>query len=304
MNRVVPITFILLLLISKLQAQKEITYADNCDAVMTIDGEASEWKQPFRYYDGATKLEFSFRNNSRYLFLCIKTSDEMAQVRVLNAGLELSVSTSKKFYSSISFPMKREKNSAQPAEFLNQDRQKRVDRSEIKRLMVAEIKTMKIEGFKSLPSGIYSTDIPEGVKTATAIDTTGALIVEYRIPFSLLYVLPDTSKPISVSIMLGAMEMPGGDMPPPPGGGMQGPPDGMGGGRSMGGGDFGGGGGMPNAGGMGGGDFGGGGVGGPGMGGGMPPGGGAGGPPPGGFGPAAEQGKEKTIKLKLKLASW
>lgn len=292
--------FLLIVFTAQLFAQKEITYSDASASSVIIDGNASDWRQPFRYYDGSSKLEFSFRNDSQYLFLCIKTSDEIAQIKMLNAGLEFSVNTSKKTYASISFPLQRERNSSQPPELLNRDKQQRSNQKEMKRLMVAEIKTMKLKGFKNLPDGIYSIQIQEGIKTAIGIDSLGLLTAEYQIPFNLLFLQTDTVKPITASITLNGMDIPGGGMRPPmgngqmpsrpPGGGM--PPGGMGGG------------------GMGGGEMDGSNIGsmngnmrGSSMGG-NPMGGGQNGPPPGFASFSNDNVQDKTIKLKLKLAIW
>lgn len=80
--------------------------------------------------------------------------------------------------------------------------------------MVAEVKTMKIKRFKSLPDGIYNVQIPKGIKTAIGIDSLGILTAEYRIPFELLFLIPDTVKPLSATIMLKGMAIAGGGMPP------------------------------------------------------------------------------------------
>jgi hypothetical protein len=302
------LSILLLAVLVQLNAQKEITYSDLADSSIVADGDVSDWRQPFRYYDGALKLEFSIRNNAEYFFLCLRTSDDMTQMRMLNAGLEFTVNTGKKTYATIIFPLQRDHNSAQPGEFLTRDKQQHIDRTQIKRLMVSEIKTMKLKGFKGLPDGIYGIQTPEGIKAGMGIDSTGALVAEYQVPFKLLFVQADTLKPFSATLTLNRMEMPAG-MPPPGGGGMPGPPPGMGSGGMQGPPAGMGGGGMGAGGGMSGGDFGDGGS--MGMGGtGMPGGGGAGrmgggqnGPPPG-YGFSNENAQDKTIKMKIKLAAW
>lgn len=272
-------------------AQKGITVSDAVTTTHLTDGQATEWPDPFRYYDGAAKVEFSFANNAQYLYLCIKATDEMAQRKLMHNGLVFTIATGKKTNSVVTFPLKHERPSGQQQGNFERGNQQRRDIKAMKQLMVSEIKTMKLEGFKNLPDGIYSITTKEGIQTAAGLDSAGVFILEYQIPLALLFEKTDTIKPVTASLFIKGIEMPAGSNMAPPGGGngnfrgggmpapggeMNGPDAGMG--RPGNGGDFGGNGGPPMR--------------------------GQDGPPGGSFTGYTANSEDKTIKLKLKLSGW
>jgi len=284
--------FLFLMIITlSLPAQKESVISDAIYSAITIDGLPNEWDETLRYYDGSSKLQFGFKNDSSNLYVCIKTSDEMAQLKIMTAGMELSIQTTKRALATIAFPM--EKQPDRPSQIPpGVDPNQRPDIKFMKRRMVAELVHMKLTGFADLPNGIYNTETKSGIKVAINFDSLDVLTVEYKIPLASLTSKIDPVKPISAEIHLYGLQMPGGNgMEPPPGNTQSGV--GMPGG-SMGRGSGGMGGGMPS-GGMGGGMPTGG------MGGDMPP---EGMPPPPGMDGNNTVSQEIFIRLKLKLARW
>ncbi|HWB62799.1 MAG TPA: hypothetical protein VG603_04750 [Chitinophagales bacterium] len=257
---------------------------------VAVDGRPDEWPQPFRYYDGATKLQFAFANDTANLYICVKVTDEATQMRLLRAGMGLWIDTKgkKKETTGISFPIKQEhsgngewrkrneeggEGNTQPTEPMQQ----RDMLNRMKEHALLQQTTLRIKGF----TGVADQDLPlkndYGINTSFNWDTLNTLCIEYKVPLALILghalTAADAAKPVSIGFVENALEMPNRNMPdagemggPGGGGGMEGGMGGGGMGSGYGNGGMGGGGYGNN--GMGGG-YGGGGMGGPGGGGGM-----------------------------------
>ena len=270
--------FFFMIMTISLFAQKESVISEAVRSTITIDGLPNEWDETLRYYDGSSKLQFGFKNDSNNLYVCIKTSDEIAQLKIMMTGMEFSIQNGKKSQAVLTFPMEQKADKRSRSRPDVADPNQSPDIKFMKRKMIAELVQMKLAGFTDLPNGIYNTETKSGIKVAINFDSLDELTLEYRIPFSLLSTKIDPVKPITADIHLYGLHMPGGNGMGPPSGNTQ-----PGGGMGRGGG---------------------------GMGGGMPPGGMGGDMPPEGMGPPPGMDGSNTIsqeifiKLKLKLAGW
>ncbi len=74
---------------------------------VVADGNAKEWSVPLGFYDGETKLQYTFSNDTKNLYLCMKAVDEKTQLKIIRAGLQVWVDTTgkNKHQTGILFPM-------------------------------------------------------------------------------------------------------------------------------------------------------------------------------------------------------
>jgi hypothetical protein len=199
----------LLITVAQLCAQKNTTYSELPAKPVEVDGSSAEWREPFRYYDGASKLQFSFRNDSNNLYFCIKTNDELAERKMTASGLEFTIETGKKTSATLTFPTPWQRSKSQVPEGAEMGRGAQA--RAMKRRMASEIRLMKLKGFVNIPDGIYSIDTLQGLKVALDWDSLGQLTAEYKIPYALLFDKADTAKFYTASIVLKGLDIPAGE---------------------------------------------------------------------------------------------
>ncbi|MDB5223482.1 MAG: hypothetical protein JWN83_2149 [Chitinophagaceae bacterium] len=92
------------------------------NSAIKIDGDASEWSQPLRFYDKDTKLFFDFSNDDSHLFLCFQTNDNAEQMKIMLAGMTVTLKIKGNGKASIKFPLQQaEKNMMQVKGFKTKD---------------------------------------------------------------------------------------------------------------------------------------------------------------------------------------
>lgn len=199
--------FCLWLVAGALSAQKNVVYSEPPVKPIVIDGHSADWNEPFRWYDGASKLQFSFCNDSANLYCCIKSNDEEAQEKMLHAGIELSIEAGKKSTALINFPTPWLRGKSALPDVGPGVKNQNV----MKGKMAAEVNLMKLKGFSTIPDGIYPINGKEGLYVAFAMDSLNELTVEYRIPYKLLFEKTDTTKLYTAGILLKGIERPAGN---------------------------------------------------------------------------------------------
>ncbi len=192
-------------LAAQLSAQKNPTYSEPSVSPVVIDGNSREWRDPFRYYDGASKLQFSFRNDSANLYICIKTGDEQAQRKMTHGGLNFSIETAKKTTAVLNFPTPWQHLKSQVPEGSAQGG--RAEAKAMRRQMAIEIKAMKLKGFNGIPDGVYESE-KEGVIVSLNWDSLDLLTAEYKIPFNRLFAVTDTTKFFTALIVVKGLDIP------------------------------------------------------------------------------------------------
>lgn len=292
--------FFLLTLVSA-YAQKNMIHSMWRNSSISIDGSSSDWPQPLPYYDSKAKVQYCLANDSNYFYICIRASDEMTQMKIIRAGMDIWFDTrgGKKQICAIHYPLPTNSNMDMPKPDAGESMEpEKIDKQKIKLAAMTNQKEMRIQGLLNIPNGFLPLDNLLEIRAAVNWDKSEVLTYELKVPFSVFLKeslsAPDTIKPISIDIVVNGLNL---ALPPS---GMDGSADGGSGAPGMGQGSIGGG--PPGGGGMGGGPPGGG------MGdsptGGMsggPPGGDMGGTPPG-MGNMMEMAKSQETWIKLRLA--
>ena len=73
---------------------------------ITIDGNDSDWGS-LNFYDDETQLNFAIANDSNNIYLCFATATEPAEMKLMRAGMKLTLSTKgkSKHEASILYPL-------------------------------------------------------------------------------------------------------------------------------------------------------------------------------------------------------
>src|ERR1700749_3139099 len=76
-------------------------------ANITIDGDPKEWGDSLPYYNKDKQINYALANDHDNIYMAIRINDRSQQIRVLRAGLTLSIDTKgrKKETFSITFPV-------------------------------------------------------------------------------------------------------------------------------------------------------------------------------------------------------
>jgi hypothetical protein len=56
---------------------------------IAIDGNNEDWHSPYTYSDNKIKIEYEFSNDSENLYISLKTSDRMTELKILDAGMQV-----------------------------------------------------------------------------------------------------------------------------------------------------------------------------------------------------------------------
>ncbi len=185
-----------------------------------IDGDPMEWPQPFRYYDGNTKLQFAIENDTANIYLCFKITDEPTQLRLFNGGMAVWIDPKgkKKETAGIMFPLKHERiasGSGQKHKTQVEAEDPSVQRSDILRLKqhaLLQQTTIHLKGFTGVPEQELPLKNDYGINVGFNWDSLNILSIEYKIPVKLLLghnlLLADTLKPIGLGFLENALEVP------------------------------------------------------------------------------------------------
>ena len=185
-----------------LLAQDDVIHASYRASVPTIDGLSRDWVQPFRYYDGKSKLQFAVNYNQDNLYICIRIADELAQRKALLSGIQLWIDASgkKKYRCGILCPV------ARKADLDELPYDIRKNPTAMKRRLVMQIKDMELNDWGNPADGTVPTTHVSGIGMAIAMDSLDVLAIEYVIPRKLLTTQLDSTRPIAIGIIAKALE--------------------------------------------------------------------------------------------------
>lgn len=196
-----------------------------------IDGKMNEWGEKL-LYDNDTKCIYAIANDASALYIAIKASDRIQQMKIVQGGMEIWIdnlakkkkSTGVKFpVGGGSMPMPTERTSGQDKDMRQQ--------------MKLKMLTMELTGFKEGLNGSHNIYSNVLVKPVIDWDDKDNMIYELAIPFTALdETVSANVNNISIGIFINGLKMEQGSGGGPPGGRMPGgggPPGGMrpGGGR-------------------------------------------------------------------------
>ena len=214
-------------------------------ANINIDGSLKDWGDSLRYYNEEKKLNYVLANDKDYLYAAIRISDRLDKMKVLNAGITLSIDPKGKKKDSfmLTFPLAaadEKPEFARPKDDNGEITQ--ADRDELMRERITKLRYIKVVGFKDIDGDMITTSNTYGIKTAINYDANGDLVYEAAIPLSFFHAGNDAFKnEWAFNFKINGFQRPAGT-----------------GGGEQDGGSFGGGGGRGGRGGMGGGGMGGG----------------------------------------------
>jgi len=160
---------------------------------ITIDGDLKDWGDSLRFYNSDKQLYYTLANDQDNLYMAIRINDRSQQIRVLRAGLTLSIDTrgKKKESFSITFPVGdlSQNDPAQSAADLQAagGDVTQENRDELMRARLTKLREIRVSGFKDIEGETITTSNTYGIKTAIDYDKDGYLVYEAAIPLKFFH---------------------------------------------------------------------------------------------------------------------
>src|SRR6201996_1989295 len=131
---------------------------------ITIDGDLKEWGDSLRYYNQEKQLNYALANDQENLYMAIRINDRSEQIRVLRAGLTLSIDTrgKKKETFTMTFPVGDQSaqgmaDNAMDLQSSNNNDVKQEDREDEMKAKLTKLREIKVTGFKDIESETMTT---------------------------------------------------------------------------------------------------------------------------------------------------
>jgi len=160
-------------------------------------------------------LQFSVANDTANIYVCVKMTDEQAEMSLFRQGFNvwLDPKGKRKEALGISFPTKQERT---PGEM--EPRQKkehtfqRTDITRLKQHALLEQITLRVKGFAGAPDQVLPLQNKYGINAAFNWDSLNILTIEYQFPIKIAFghnfSVADTIKPIGLGLVINAGEAP------------------------------------------------------------------------------------------------
>lgn len=182
------------------------------NTVVVADGDAHDWTTPLKHYDPNTRLFFDFKNDSNNLYVCFQTNDAATQMKLLRAGMKLTLSSkiNGKRKATIEFPMAANVPKSLPADNVSAV-ESQFSRRKSQELLLAGDTLMELKGFDK-GNGIVPSSNRNGVSAAIKSDENNMFTCEMVVPLKDLlgdqFDIKDASKEILLSATINAMKRP------------------------------------------------------------------------------------------------
>jgi hypothetical protein len=188
-----------------------------------VDGNATDWETPLRYFDRDSKLQYNITNDNSNLYVCIRATELPCQRKIIRSGLQLRIDTTGRDKNQLSlfFPLANNDRPKPPSqkEGMQFDLKKGPFQDpEVKMLKNSfekEAKKMQLTGFFPPIGGILLQN-EYGILTGINWDTNDIMTYEAVIPFKTFYKeslsFSDSTKVFGISIVIPAIlapKMPG-----------------------------------------------------------------------------------------------
>jgi len=194
--------------------------------IIKPDGIPNEYVTPLNYYDAGSKVQFTFSNDLENLYFCIRATEESPQLKILHAGFQIVIDTSRgqKRTAVLEFPILKQPNHGAPPTDNPYVKDGKPDMSNL----LQSLNEMRLTGFNVPINGLVSLQNNYGIRLAIQFDADKNMTIEGVIPFKTFYSERlsevDAGKIINISILINGMQAPpklkdnnGAPMNQPPG---------------------------------------------------------------------------------------
>jgi hypothetical protein len=161
-------------------------------AKISIDGDIKDWGDSLRYYNPEKKINYAIANTKDTLYMAIRVNDRSEQLRILKAGITISIDPKgkKRETYSITFPLNTKSGSGSLADIDKNPAPGDVtqqDRDQLMRERLTSLRGIKVTGFKDVEEEMITTSNTYGFQAAVNYDDNNYLVCEAAIPMSFFH---------------------------------------------------------------------------------------------------------------------
>ncbi|MEP6465663.1 MAG: hypothetical protein ABJB05_05135 [Parafilimonas sp.] len=201
-------------------AQSEVATARWTQQPVIVDGENTEWGS-LNFYDDDTKLSFGIANDSNNIYLCFESADELNQMKMMRAGMKITLSEKgkEKHQATIIFPLPQNKEQLPQSQgdttsnntpYFHQVH----NAASFRENFIANHRLMSVTGFSSA-NGEIPIDSITGLKAAINWDSTSNLYYEVAIAkkelFGNDFSAKDATADITLNVEINALQHSSGE---------------------------------------------------------------------------------------------
>lgn len=150
---------------------------------VNVDGKMDDWGS-LNFYDDETQLNFGLANDSNTIYLCFQTMNQPAEMKILRAGMKVTLSTKgkSKHEASIMFPLPPDKHEVFADSSHNEAMNNNghvFNKETFRQNFITNHSTMQVNGFAHANGLVPVND--SDIKVAINWDTASNLIYEVAI---------------------------------------------------------------------------------------------------------------------------
>jgi hypothetical protein len=185
------------------------------ESALVVDGKISDWNLPLPLFDQESKINYEVSNDANNLYVCMKIVDQQSQLKFLQNGFQLDISSSaiKGKKCSVEFPLSDNMQPNMSLDINNGD--PLAMEQKIRLLRANSIKSkvmMRLKGFSNLPEGEVSLATKTGVNIAINFIEDDILIYEIALPLKSIFGRPavanDSTQLFTASFILNGRDLP------------------------------------------------------------------------------------------------
>ena len=160
---------------------------------VTVDGDNKEWPSPYPNYDNKGKIAYATSNDGTYLYITMQTGDELTEMKMLKAGMTVSIDTGGKKSASfaINYPLQNDNSELDlPAPDGDKAGAIQFERQLFSRIRKAMETAGQVtfDGFADCSGGFMAGQANQcGIKVKARINEYKELVWEAAIPLKTLY---------------------------------------------------------------------------------------------------------------------
>lgn len=198
-------------------AQSTMT-ASRVSTPIVIDGQANDWDDAEMQFEARDYIKYNFANDGKTLYLCLQTTDELTQIKLIHGGVQwwLDSTGKKKKIATMQFPMRskeplfdrklRKPNSEDELE----DAANQLNVMRIYQRNADQWREMQLTGFYPPLAGVQPLSAKGVPQVRIAWSKTGTLVYEAAIPLALFCATVLKGKDPTMAI---GFRIPGFDLP-------------------------------------------------------------------------------------------
>jgi len=178
-----------------------------------IDGLANEWNDKFQAHSKNTEINYTLANNSQFLYLAVQATDPLIIKKIIGGGITFTINTSGRRADnspfSLTFPIIANNRQifvftslVDMALYANQKKSEDSVINVVNNKITTVAKEIKVKGFKTIADTLIAVYNDTGIKSATQVNKSGALICEFLVPIELLGISPNSGKMVFYNVMV------------------------------------------------------------------------------------------------------